>query len=38
MAYFQMFKRDIERLNDALERLNYNPLGSLCTGRNYHAH
>lgn len=28
MAYFQMFKRDIERLNDALERLNYNPLGA----------
>ena len=26
MAYFQMFKRDIERLNDALERMNYNPL------------
>lgn len=24
----QMFKRDIERLNDALERLNYNPLGA----------
>ena len=28
MAYFQMFKRDIERLSDALERLNYNPLGA----------
>ena len=28
MAYFQMFKRDIERLNDALERMNYNPLGA----------
>ena len=28
MAYFQMFKRDIERLTDTLERLNYNPLGA----------
>ena len=28
MAYFQMFKRDIERLKDALERMNYCPLGS----------
>ena len=28
MAYFQMFKRDIERLSDTLERLNYNPLGA----------
>ena len=28
MAYFQMFKRDIERLNDSLDRLNYNPLGA----------
>ena len=28
MAYFQMFKRDIERLTDTLERLNYNTLGS----------
>lgn len=28
MAYFQMFRRDIERLDDALERMNYNPLGS----------
>ena len=28
MAYFQMFKRDIERVTDTLERLNYNPLGA----------
>ena len=28
MAYFQMFKRDIERLMDTLDRLNYNPLGA----------
>ena len=28
MAYFQMFKRDIQRLQDALERMDYNPLGS----------
>lgn len=28
MAYFQMFKRDIERLQDAYERMNYCPLGS----------
>ena len=28
MAYFQMFKRDIERLTDTLERLDYNPLGA----------
>ena len=28
MAYFQMFKRDIGRLLDAYERLNYCPLGS----------
>ena len=28
MAYFQMFRRDIERLMDTLERMNYNPLGS----------
>ncbi len=28
MAYFQMFKRDMERLTDTLERLNYNPLGA----------
>lgn len=28
MAYFQMFKRDIQRLQDALERMNYCPLGS----------
>ena len=28
MAYFQMFKRDIERLTDTMERLNYNPLGA----------
>ena len=38
MAYFQMFKRDIERLTDTLERLNYNPLGGVCTGRNNDAH
>jgi argininosuccinate lyase len=28
MAYFQMFKRDIERLRDTLERTDYCPLGS----------
>ena len=28
MAYFQMFKRDISRLDDAYERMNYNPLGA----------
>ena len=28
MAYFQMFKRDIQRLEDTLERMDYNPLGS----------
>ena len=28
MAYFQMFKRDIQRLRDTLERMDYNPLGS----------
>ncbi len=28
MAYFQMFKRDIERFYDCLERTDYNPLGS----------
>ncbi|SHO51243.1 argininosuccinate lyase [Anaerocolumna xylanovorans] len=27
-AYFEMFKRDYERLSDALERLNYSPLGA----------
>lgn len=28
MAYFQMFRRDLERLNDAYERMNYCPLGA----------
>ncbi len=28
MAYFQMFKRDIERFKDAFERTDYCPLGS----------
>ena len=28
MAYFQMFRRDIERLQDTYERMNLNPLGS----------
>lgn len=28
MAYFQMFKRDIERLNDCYKRMNVMPLGS----------
>ncbi len=28
MAYFQMFKRDIERLQDALKRMDYCPLGA----------
>ena len=28
MAYFQMFRRDIERLQDTYERMDLNPLGS----------
>ena len=28
MAYFQMFRRDIERLRDTYERMNFCPLGS----------
>ncbi len=28
MAYFQMFKRDIQRMQDSLERMDYNPLGA----------
>ena len=28
MAYFQMFKRDLERLKDCYERMDYSPLGS----------
>ena len=28
MAYFQMFRRDIDRLSDTLERMDYNPLGA----------
>jgi len=28
MAYFQMFKRDMERFRDCFERTDYNPLGS----------
>jgi argininosuccinate lyase len=28
MAYFQMFKRDLERLSDCMQRIDYNPLGS----------
>lgn len=28
MAYFQMFKRDMERLKDCLDRMDYSPLGS----------
>ncbi len=28
MAYFQMFRRDIERLSDTLERMDLNPLGA----------
>ena len=28
MAYFQMFKRDIERLQDCYERMNVSPLGA----------
>lgn len=28
MAYFQMFKRDIQRLQDTLERMNLSPLGA----------
>ncbi|MBQ7284061.1 MAG: argininosuccinate lyase [Oscillospiraceae bacterium] len=32
MAYFQMFKRDIQRLMDAYERANYCPLGTCALG------
>ncbi len=28
LAYFEMFKRDLGRLSDALSRMNYSPLGS----------
>lgn len=28
MAYFQMFKRDIQRLQDTYDRMDYNPLGA----------
>ena len=28
MAYFEMFKRDIQRLNDTYKRTNIMPLGS----------
>lgn len=28
MAYFQMFKRDLQRLSDTYERMNYCPLGA----------
>ncbi len=28
LAYAQMFKRDLSRLNDAVDRMNYSPLGS----------
>jgi argininosuccinate lyase len=28
MAYFQMFKRDLERIEDCLKRIDYNPLGA----------
>lgn len=28
LAYFQMFRRDIERINDSLKRINIMPLGS----------
>ena len=28
MAYFQMFKRDLQRLKDTYERMNYCPLGA----------
>lgn len=28
MAYFQMFKRDFQRLNDMIMRMNYSPLGA----------
>ncbi|MEI3203777.1 MAG: lyase family protein [Lachnospiraceae bacterium] len=37
MAYFQMFKRDIERLTDTLERSELQPAGRLRSGRNNHA-
>ena len=32
MAYFQMFKRDIQRLTDAYERINWCPLGTCALG------
>ena len=28
MAYFQMFRRDIERLSDTYDRMNLSPLGA----------
>ena len=38
MAYFQMFKRDIQRLEDTLERMDYKPPGLLRPGGHHHAH
>ena len=32
MAYFQMFRRDLERLTDAYQRINYCPLGTCALG------
>ena len=44
LAYAMMFKRDIERLEDAVSRMNYSPLGSCAlagttynTDREYEA-
>lgn len=37
MAYFQMFRRDIERLMDAYERMNLCPLGAWRFGGNHFA-
>ena len=34
-AYFEMFKRDVQRLEDIHERMNYCPLGSGVSDRDY---
>lgn len=37
LAYFEMFSRDLSRLSDASERMNYSPLGSgALAGTTYH--
>ncbi len=38
LAYAQMFKRDISRIEDAVERMNYSPIGSCAlAGTTYHT-